>query len=287
MLPCDKRNRDFRDILNILEGRMIVVTIRIYSVDEQASGQFDGGKITEQKPIGFPGEGSAVDRVGTLFYWAWFRTKEEANLPMHPHRGFEILSYLLAGTVHHRDTLGNEQSIEAGGLQLMQTGTGVQHAEKYGEETSGFQIWFEPFMGEANYATPTYADYEDQDFPVQIRDKATIKTIVGPGSPVRMVADAQMWDLILPAGQSFEHVIPEGYSIAGLAVEGESTWQFETDTHQVSANEFTVCAAEKTQTLHIQSKEQADSRIILIQVPNVLPYPSYKEVKIRLESKSQ
>ena len=266
---------------------MIDVTIRIFSVDEQALGQFDEGKITEQKPIGFPGEGSAVDRVGTLFYWAWFRTKEEANLPMHPHRGFEILSYLLTGSVHHRDTLGNERSIQAGGLQLMQTGTGVQHAEKYGKETSGFQIWFEPFMGEANYATPTYADYEDRDFPVQIRNKASIKTILGTGSPVRMVADAQMWDLLLPAGQSFEHVIPEGYSIAGLVVEGESTWQFGIDTHQVSANEFTVCEAEKTQTLHIQSKEQADSRIFLIQVPSILPYPSYQEVKIRLDSKNK
>lgn len=258
---------------------MIVVTIRVYSVDKQASGQFDEGKIAEQKPIGFPGEGSAVDRVGTLFYWAWFRTKEEANLPMHPHRGFEILSYLLEGSVQHRDTLGNERTIQAGGLQLMQTGTGVQHAETYGEETSGFQIWFEPFMGEANYAAPTYADYEDRDFPVHIRNKATIKTIVGTGSPVRMVADAQMWELNLPAGQSYEHVIPEGYSIAGLTVEGESTWQFGIDKQQANARDFTVCEAQTTQTLQIQSKEQADSQIILIQVPSVLPYPSYKELK--------
>ncbi|SDD83905.1 hypothetical protein SAMN02799630_04200 [Paenibacillus sp. UNCCL117] len=258
------------------------MTIRIYSVDQQASGKFDEGKITEQKPIGFPGEGSAVDRIGTLFYWAWFRTTEEAKLPLHPHRGFEILSYLLAGSVHHWDTLGNERSIQAGGLQLMQTGSGVQHAEKYGEKTSGFQIWFEPFMGETNYAEPTYADYEDRDFPVQIRNNVTIKTIIGSGSPVRMVADAQMWDLMLPAGESAEHMIPEGYSVAGLAVEGESTWQFEINTRQVCAGEFVVCEAERTQTLHIQSKEQADSRIILIQVPSVLPYPSYKEVKIRL-----
>jgi redox-sensitive bicupin YhaK (pirin superfamily) len=258
---------------------MIVLTIRIISVDEQASGHFNEGKITEQKPIGFPGEGSAVDRVGTLFYWAWFRTMEEGNLPMHPHRGFEILTYLLTGSVHHRDTLGNERSIQAGGLQLMQTGSGVQHAEKYEKETSGFQIWFEPFMGESNYATPTYTDYEDRDLPVQFQNKAKIKTILGAGSPVQLVADAQMWDLILPAGQSYEHVILEGYSIAGLVVEGESTWQYGVDTQQVSANDFVVCEAEKNQTLDIQSREQADSRIILIQVPSILPYPSYKEVK--------
>lgn len=240
-------------------------------------------RLQNKNRSGFPGKVQPLIALERCFTGRGFAQRMRRIFPLHPHRGFEILSYLLAGSVHHRDTLGNERSIQSGGLQLMQTGTGVQHAEKYGKETSGFQIWFEPFMGEANYATPTYTDYEDRDFPVQFRNKARIKTILGTGSPVRMVADAQMWDLILPEGQSFEHVIPEGYSIAGLAVEGESTWQLGTDTHQVSANEFTVCEAEKTQTLYIQSNEQVDSRIILIQVPSILPYPSYKEVKIRLK----
>jgi len=54
------------------------MSIRIFTKEQQASGEFDKGKLVEQKPIGFPGEGSAVDRVGTLFYWAWFQAKEEA-----------------------------------------------------------------------------------------------------------------------------------------------------------------------------------------------------------------
>ena len=43
----------------------------IYGPTLQAVGAFDGGKITEQKPIGFSGEGSVVKRLGPLFYWAW------------------------------------------------------------------------------------------------------------------------------------------------------------------------------------------------------------------------
>ncbi len=53
-----------------------MMSIRIFSKDQQVSGGFDEGKLVEQKPIGFPGEGSAVERVGTLFYWPGLRQKK-------------------------------------------------------------------------------------------------------------------------------------------------------------------------------------------------------------------
>lgn len=261
------------------------MSIRIFSTDQQASGGFDGGKLVEQKPIGFPGEGSAIERVGTLFYWAWFTAKEDAYLPFHPHRGFEIISYLLKGTVHHKDTLGNEETLTSGGLQVMQTGSGVQHSEKYKEGTSGFQIWFEPFMGESNYASPTYADYEDQELPIATKDGVTVKTILGEDSPVHLVADSKMWDVTISTGQKFEHDIPSGYSIAGLVVEGQSNWHFETETRSVDQKAFVVCEATALSSLKIEGSANEDTRLILIQVPSVLPYPSYKEVKIRVKVK--
>lgn len=258
------------------------MSIRIFSTDQQVSGEFDDGKLVEQKPIGFPGEGSAVDRIGTLFYWAWFKAKEDAVLPLHPHRGFEIISYLLHGSVRHQDTLGNEKILNTGGLQVMQTGSGVQHSEKYEEGTSGFQIWFEPFVGESYYVTPRYADYETHELPVINQDGCTVKTILGENSPVHLVADSKMWDVTISAGQTFEHDIPEGYSIAGLAVEGKSHWHFATETKSIDPNMFVVCEAVKLSSLKIEAGINEDTRFILIQVPSVLPYPSYKEVKLKL-----
>ncbi|MGD8190684.1 pirin family protein [Brevibacillus ginsengisoli] len=257
------------------------MSIRIYSIDQQVAGQFDEGKLVEQKPIGFPGEGSAVDRVGTLFYWAWFQAKDDAYLPPHPHRGFEIISYLLKGEVHHQDSLGNERSLKAGGLQVMQTGSGVQHSEKYEKGTSGFQIWFEPFMGEAHYATPTYADYAADVIPVAEKDGVTVKSILGGHSPVQLVADSLMWDVHISAGQKYELTIPNGYSVAGLVVEGQSNWRFDNETRSVVAQEFVVCDANVPSSLEIEASANGDTRLILIQVPSALPYPSYKEVKIR------
>lgn len=261
------------------------MSIRIFPIAQQASGQFDEGKLIEQKPIGFPGEGSAVDRVGTLFYWAWFQAKEDAYLPPHPHRGFEIISYLLKGQVHHQDSLGNERSLSTGGLQVMQTGSGVQHSEKYEKGTSGFQIWFEPFMGEANYATPTYADYKEQVFPVDKKDGSTVKTILGCNSPVHLVADSKMWDVTVAAGQHFDLLVPDGSTIAGLVVEGQSNWHFQNETRAVEPHMFVLCEAAMLGSLHIEAGANEDSRLILIQVPSVLPYPSYKEVKIRAKVK--
>ena len=49
--------------------------ISIYPVDKQGRGEFDGGRITEIKPIGFPGDGSQAKRIGPLLYWAWASSK--------------------------------------------------------------------------------------------------------------------------------------------------------------------------------------------------------------------
>lgn len=69
----------------------------VYPPEDQSKGSLDGGRITEQKPIGFSGEGSAVTRVGPLFYWSWFRSPVEGYIAPHPHQGFEIVTYMIQG----------------------------------------------------------------------------------------------------------------------------------------------------------------------------------------------
>jgi quercetin 2,3-dioxygenase len=103
--------------------------VKIIKPQDQANGKFDGGKIKEQKPIGFPGEGSLINRLGPLFYWAWGNSQGHAEIGQHPHQGFEIITYVIEGKAYHRDTLGTESVVGAGGTQLMQTGSGVSHAE--------------------------------------------------------------------------------------------------------------------------------------------------------------
>ncbi len=79
--------------------------IMVYPPSMQGTGAFDGGKITERKPVGFPGEGSVVKGVGPLFYWSWAFSKHEGYIGLHPHQGFEIMTYVIQGKAEHGDTL--------------------------------------------------------------------------------------------------------------------------------------------------------------------------------------
>lgn len=125
--------------------KQAALDLTVYPADQQGTGSFDNGRITEIKPIGFPGDKSAVSRVGPLFYWAWASSHGEAEIALHPHRGFEILSYVLAGELGHYDTLGTRSRVKTGGAQVMQTGSGISHEEKtFGPGGEFFQIWFEP-----------------------------------------------------------------------------------------------------------------------------------------------
>ena len=63
----------------------------------------------------------------------------------HPHRGFDLCTYLIKGTGRHADSLGNRNNFQSPGLQWCSTGSGIEHAEgggtELGEEQEGFQLW--------------------------------------------------------------------------------------------------------------------------------------------------
>ena len=88
------------------------------------------------------------DRVnwGSLRVWNDDTIAPKSGFPPHPHRDMEIITYVRKGAITHRDSLGNEGRTEAGDVQVMSAGTGIQHAEYNleDEETTLFQIWIVP-----------------------------------------------------------------------------------------------------------------------------------------------
>ncbi len=104
--------------------------IKIYPPESQGMGQFDGGRITEIKPVGFPHEGPALKNLGSLFYWAWASANGYGKIALHPHQGFEIMSYALEGEIGHYDTLGNRSRVQAG--------SGISHEEETVGEFNDF-----------------------------------------------------------------------------------------------------------------------------------------------------
>ncbi|MNC08227.1 Quercetin 2,3-dioxygenase [compost metagenome] len=253
--------------------------IQIINPKDQATGQFDGGKITEQKPIGFSGEGSLITRLGPLFYWAWGHSQEPAEIGLHPHQGFEIITYVIKGKAYHRDTLGTESVVGEGGTQLMQTGSGVYHAEALKEPTEIFQIWFEPHLSQAAKRTPIYSQYDSNHFSLIDKDGVEIKTLLGSDSPMKIVTDAQMWDVLIPKGKVYTHSLSPNRTLAGLAVSGGGIYSLDTiEPIHFSHKDFIVAQLEAGGEAAIQALDQ-DLRILLIEVPVEVDYPLYRKAR--------
>jgi hypothetical protein len=104
-----------------------------------------------------------------------------AGFPAHPHRGFETVTYMVAGRMRHKDNKGHEGVIEPGGVQWMTAAGGIIHSEMPEQEDglmSGFQLWVN--LPAAEKMKPAaYQEYDDAQVPADIREGVTAKIIAG------------------------------------------------------------------------------------------------------------
>jgi redox-sensitive bicupin YhaK (pirin superfamily) len=139
-----------------------------------------------------------------------------AGFPDHPHRGFETITYMLAGRMRHRDSAGHEGLLGDGGVQWMTAGSGVIHSEIPEQEDGvmeGFQLWLN-LPGKSKMATPWYKDFASADIPEYVTaEGVTVRVIAGSSNGVsgavnREVTEPIYLDIHLPAGTSFFTAIP-------------------------------------------------------------------------------
>jgi redox-sensitive bicupin YhaK (pirin superfamily) len=133
----------------------------------------------------------------------------EAGFPWHPHRGIETITYVLAGTVEHGDSMGNRGSIGAGDIQWMTAGRGIVHQEMPQGDAQGrmhgFQLWAN-LPSSLKMTTPRYQDVKAADVPVARDDDGSEVRIVCGGyrglrGPVDDVAAQPVYlDVSVPAG---------------------------------------------------------------------------------------
>jgi redox-sensitive bicupin YhaK (pirin superfamily) len=131
------------------------------------------------------------------------------GFPWHPHRGIETITYVLSGTVHHGDSLGNTGALGAGDVQWMTAGSGIMHQEmpqgNAQGQMHGFQLWAN-LPSSLKMTAPRYQDVKSKDIPVITDDDGTtVKVIVGSfwgqtGPVDGIAADPQYLDIFVPAG---------------------------------------------------------------------------------------
>ena len=251
--------------------------MKVYTPDQQGTGAFDGGKITEIKPIPFPHESGGIKRTGPLLYWAWASARGEGVIGLHPHQGFEIISYVLEGSVGHTDSAGNNRRVSAGGAQLMQTGSGISHREEmYGDRTEFFQIWFEPDLRQALRREPVYLDQEDRDFlRTELPGGGTIKNILGHQGSMEIAAPARWDDIVLVGGEALALTIEASSSMSLMTVNGDLEASNGNQSVKLTTRDFGF--EETTDGTEVQLKAGPEgARFHVFRVPVDPGYPLYR-----------
>ncbi len=133
-----------------------------------------------------------------------------AGFPWHPHRGIETITYVLAGTVEHGDSLGNKGRMGAGDVQWMTAGSGIMHQEMPKGDPDGrmhgFQLWAN-LPAALKMTAPRYQDIQSGEIPEVTEDDGTRARIIcgefwGQKGPVEGVAaDPNYVDISVPPNQ--------------------------------------------------------------------------------------
>ena len=134
----------------------------------------------------------------------------QAGFPWHPHRGIETITYVLAGTVEHGDSMGNHGAIGAGDIQWMTAGRGIVHQEMPKGDLAGrmhgFQLWAN-LPAALKMTAPRYQEIKSVEIPEVTDDDGTRTRIIcggfwGKRGPVEgIAADPVYIDVFVPAGK--------------------------------------------------------------------------------------
>jgi redox-sensitive bicupin YhaK (pirin superfamily) len=152
-----------------------------------------------------------------------------AGFPSHPHRGFETVTYLLAGRLRHKDSTGREGVIEPGGVQWMTAGRGIVHSEMPQQvegRLAGFQLWLN-LPARDKMTAPRYQEFGADAIPLERRgDGVSIRVIAGEtsqgtrGPVVGVPTSPRYLDIELRSDGVFSEPVPAEHSAFAYVIEG-------------------------------------------------------------------
>ncbi len=194
----------------------------------------EGAGVNLQRVFGF-GDPSLTD---PFLMMDDFRNDRPENylkgFPWHPHRGIETITYVLAGTVEHGDSLGNRGTLGAGDVQWMTAGSGIMHQEMPKGDAlgrmHGFQLWAN-LPSNLKMTTPRYQDVGSKEIPEILEDDGTrVRVVVGSfwgktGPVDGIAADPQYLDIYVPPGKRKVFPVDTYRSAFAYIFEGSATFR--------------------------------------------------------------
>ena len=154
-----------------------------------------------------------------------------AGFPDHPHRGFETITYMIAGRMRHRDSSGNSGLLQNGGVQWMTAGRGIIHSEMPEQEggvMEGFQLWLN-LPAQRKMIPAWYRDITKAEIPEYVTaEGVTVRVIAGSsngvtGAMTREITEPLYLDIDLPANSLFSTTLPATHNAFIYVYRGEVT----------------------------------------------------------------
>jgi quercetin 2,3-dioxygenase len=204
---------NFRTISHIIEPQLVMEGAGVLlrrSVSPRASNEYDPFLLFDHFAFNNPLEGPL------------------RGFPMHPHRGIETVTYILDGSVSHRDSLGNAGIIGPGDVQWMTSGRGILHEEmpRRGESGNiyGFQLWVN-LPAAQKMGQPRYQEVNSSTIPAIEKDGMSVRLVAGEldgiRGPVTEIAASPLYmDVKLEPGSKFIYPIPSGHTVLAYVFEG-------------------------------------------------------------------
>ncbi|MEW6982177.1 pirin family protein [Colwelliaceae bacterium 6471] len=201
MLSSEQRDKGIKELQQVVLG--------------QLSSDGDGVKLT--RVIG----SSRLDMLDPFLLFDVFESDQPQDyiggFPAHPHRGFETVTYMLAGKIRHKDSVGNEGVIEANGVQWMTAGRGIVHSEMPEQSSGllkGFQLWVN-LPKKDKMVAPRYQEFNAEEVALEHGEDGRVirvisgKTDNGTQGPVRnQYVEPTYMDITLPAEGIFQQNLP-------------------------------------------------------------------------------
>jgi redox-sensitive bicupin YhaK (pirin superfamily) len=206
-----------RPIKNIIEPQYVIEGAGVLlrrSISPHVSNQFDPFLLFDHFAFNDPVEGPI------------------RGFPMHPHRGIETVTYILKGSVNHRDSLGNAGLIGPGDIQWMTAGGGILHEEmpRRGPDgiIDGFQLWVN-LPAAQKMIQPRYQGVIAADIPAAKGPGWQARVVAGKvdgisGPVTEIAADPLYLEISMQAGAEFNLVIPESHTAMAYVFEGQAAF---------------------------------------------------------------
>ena len=241
----------------------------------------DGAGVRLKRSIGT----MALDHLDPFLLLDEFRSDQPgdyiAGFPDHPHRGFETVTYMLAGRMEHRDHTGVQGNLEAGSIQWMTAGRGIVHSEMPKQEEGlmwGFQLWVN-LPASQKMTEPRYQDIPPGQVP-EVSDGSSIVRVLagevdGQRGPIEGIAtDPTYLDISLEPDSRFTHPIPAGHNAFAYIFEG-SGYIGQTDTSGAPTPMSNLIVLSDGEGVEAVTKDSAMRFILLAAKPIGEPVARY------------